>query len=790
MDVNGVFSTTYRFFSRRRRSLLAGTVVLLLASVLGFQGVRMEENIESMLPDDDSSVSVDFRLLQRAPMLRKVVIDLEARDEAGRVLLGESADRLADSLSSPLFNRVVTGPAGLGGERLLPWLSEALPSLFTDGDLSRLATDLDEGGVGERLSESYRQLLSPEGWALKGLIRKDPLALHKLSLEKMGHVNLIPKVRLEGGHFVSADGRHSLLIAETPVAITDSAGAGKLLAEFEEAAGKLPPSIKATLVSGHRYTLANAEAIKKDLLVILSASSLAILALFLLYLRHWRAIFVFLIPFSVLCLAAVAVSLVYPSVSAVTIGFGAVLLGISVDYALHTYFALRQGGAEPDKIVGEVARPVVFGGLTTVAAFAVLLFSDLPGQRQLAVFAIVGLTVSLLLSLVVLPHLVPATQGPDRAPEDASSSANRGRRPILLVWGLLLVLSLWQGSSLHFNGDLRTLSLVPDELAAAEAQLGETWGDLRGKALIFSEGESLQSALAANDRLFESLSASLPAGQIVSLAPLFPSEATQSANRARWHGYWQGEAGARAKRQLSQKAETLGFSAAAFTPFLEGLGQSPPPVTAEALTAAGLGELLQAMILEEEGMVRILSMVPDTAEVAAIVEEGEKADPAWRLVSQSRFRQEVGRAIGRDFFQFIALASLAVTLLLVWLFRSPGKVLLALVPVGTGLAVMFGAMGALGLDFTLFNVVATILVIGLGVDYGIFMVCKLAQGMNRSVDRAVLVSGLTTLAGFGALVLARHPALHSIGVTVLLGIGAAIPAALLVIPALHRGGVK
>jgi predicted RND superfamily exporter protein len=54
------------------------------------------------------------------------------------------------------------------------------------------------------------------------------------------------------------------------------------------------------------------------------------------------------------------------------------------------------------------------------------------------------------------------------------------------------------------------------------------------------------------------------------------------------------------------------------------------------------------------------------------------------------------------------------------------------------------------------------------------------------VDRAVLVSGLTTLAGFGALVLARHPALHSIGVTVLLGIGAAIPAALLVIPALSR----
>ena len=58
--------------------------------------------------------------------------------------------------------------------------------------------------------------------------------------------------------------------------------------------------------------------------------------------------------------------------------------------------------------------------------------------------------------------------------------------------------------------------------------------------------------------------------------------------------------------------------------------------------------------------------------------------------------------------------------------------------------------------------------------------------MEPETARAVLLAGLTTLAGFGALVLARHPALHSIGLTVLLGIGAAMPTALLVIPALRR----
>jgi len=66
------------------------------------------------------------------------------------------------------------------------------------------------------------------------------------------------------------------------------------------------------------------------------------------------------------------------------------------------------------------------------------------------------------------------------------------------------------------------------------------------------------------------------------------------------------------------------------------------------------------------------------------------------------------------------------------------------------------------------------------------VVCKISEGSNHATEKAVFVSGLTTLAGFGALVMARHPALHSIGVTVLLGIGAAIPSALFVIPALYQ----
>ena len=205
-------------------------------------------------------------------------------------------------------------------------------------------------------------------------------------------------------------------------------------------------------------------------------------------------------------------------------------------------------------------------------------------------------------------------------------------------------------------------------------------------------------------------------------------------------------------------------------------------MTLASLKAAGLGSLVEALVVPEGEKMRLLTLAPATPRVAELL----KADgPAGvRLVSQGRFREEISGAIGRDFKSFLLGATLVNVLLLVLLYRRPLKILVSALPVATGLLGMFGIMAATGTAFNLFNVIAAILVIGLGVDYGIFMVCRVFEGHQRGVDRAVLASGLTTLAGFGALVLARHPALHSIGLSVLLGIGVAIPTALLVIPAL------
>jgi len=784
-----LFSLLYNFFSRHRIVLYAVTLAIVGGSMAAFTRVDLQENIQSMLPDDHSDVAIQFRLLEHAPFARKVFVNLNGPPGTSSRDLIEAGDRLAKSMNPPIFSHVVSSPLLGSGMGTFSWLMKVLPNLVTPQDMLKIETRLTPEKIRTRLSEIYDQLLSPEGWWMKHLVQSDPLGLRSIVLEKLRFLNLVPGIRVEENHFLSADGRNVLLIADTPVAITDANGCRVLMKTFNELVRNLVPhQIEVSLISAHRYTLANAETMKRDLFVVLSISGAGILGLFFLFLRSWRALFLFLVPVSVLCIATVGVSLVFEEVSAVTIGFGSVLLGISVDFATHIYFALRSRGHKPAKVLTEVSQPVLFGGLTTMGAFSVLLFSSVPGQRQLAVFSITGMAASLILSLIVFPHLITPSARKDRLLEPQ----NYRRWPpssswILGIWGGVLALCLWQTATLRFQGDLRSLNLVPEEIRRAEMNFQEAWGNFRARALIFAEGSDLQTALKANDDLFAHFAPKAVSREVVSLAPIFPPAQRQSESRQRWAAFWSEKRRSWLRDQLEREGARQGFSQNAFAPFFEWLGDSPAPITLEALRQCGLGELVDTMIFEKGNKTQILTLVPDAPEMAGVMDQLDGRSKGLRFLSQRRFSELLSSTISRDFTGFIGKASLVILVFLSILFRDPKKIFYALVPVLTGLIFMFGLMGALGWEFNLFNIVATILVIGLGVDYGIFMVSKISQGYDHGTAQAVLVSGLTTLAGFGALVLAKHPALHSIGVTVLLGIGIAIPSALLVIPALYRG---
>jgi predicted RND superfamily exporter protein len=131
----------------------------------------------------------------------------------------------------------------------------------------------------------------------------------------------------------------------------------------------------------------------------------------------------------------------------------------------------------------------------------------------------------------------------------------------------------------------------------------------------------------------------------------------------------------------------------------------------------------------------------------------------------------------------------AIALMVLFHFRGIGSVILALLPVGIGVIWLTGLMGWLGIPVNLANIMTQPLVIGIGVTNGIQILNRFAEErtpniLARSTGKAVLVSGLTAIAGFGSLIIAKDRGIHSLGCVMAVGIAACMIAGLTLLPAL------
>jgi uncharacterized protein len=136
---------------------------------------------------------------------------------------------------------------------------------------------------------------------------------------------------------------------------------------------------------------------------------------------------------------------------------------------------------------------------------------------------------------------------------------------------------------------------------------------------------------------------------------------------------------------------------------------------------------------------------------------------------------------------YYALAAIVVMVLVH--FRSVTSLLLALLPVAIGSIWMGGIMGFFNIPFNPANIMTLPLVIGIGVTNGIHILNRFAEDRDpgilaKSTGKAVFISGLNTIAGFGSLILAQHQGIRSLGYVMSTGVAMCMIASLTFLPAL------
>jgi len=135
------------------------------------------------------------------------------------------------------------------------------------------------------------------------------------------------------------------------------------------------------------------------------------------------------------------------------------------------------------------------------------------------------------------------------------------------------------------------------------------------------------------------------------------------------------------------------------------------------------------------------------------------------------------------------LAIIAVFLVLLLDFRSLKYALVGMVPLIFGAIWMTGLMEISGLKFTMMNILAVPLIIGIGIDDGVHILhrWKIEKNLDivyRSTGKAILLTSLTTMLGFGSLWFATYRGLGSMGIALFIGVGTCFLATLFIIPAI------
>jgi hypothetical protein len=178
----------------------------------------------------------------------------------------------------------------------------------------------------------------------------------------------------------------------------------------------------------------------------------------------------------------------------------------------------------------------------------------------------------------------------------------------------------------------------------------------------------------------------------------------------------------------------------------------------------------------------------------------------WQRENQKEFIEQVGEVypnvtgtpvqlyhytelLKRSYEQAAQYSLIAIILLVLFHFRSALCVALALMPVGVGFLWLGAIMVAFDIPLNPANIMTLPLVIGIGVTNGIHILNRFAEEQTpnilaRSTGKAVLVSGLTTIAGFGSLTLAKHQGIQSLGYVMSIGLTTCMLAGLTALPAL------
>lgn len=656
---------------------------------------------------------------------------------------------------------------------------------FANEDPAALEEQLSDAGLERAAGELVEQLRLPTASLIKQIAPQDPLLLYPAHLRRLEQARAGP-LDVVDDRFVTEDGRAVLFLASVHSPFDSKSQRplqDALVERFAELDGEAQADgddLTLTQSGVNRFALRAEEQIRGDITRISTISMIGVILMFLILFRSPRLIVLAMLPLLAGVMTATGIGLlIFGELHGLTLAFGASLIGVCIDYPIHlfTHHALYRGSDRRAMVAG--VRPgLLLGALTTVAGFVGMGWAAFPGIREIAAFASLGILAALATTLWVLPSLLPNETKPVRSQrwlmkraERLVAAMSRSRRVLVALPLAALVIMAIGLPQLEYEDDVSALTESEPDLMAEENEVRSLVSRMDAGRMIVALGDDDEQALIRNDEVHRRLTEAMAAGELAefrSLHTFLWSQRLQAENRERF-----------CEREdlpgaLDRAFVGEGLRAGSFEPFAKDIANlckgEPSDLDWSTLAASPMGPALSSMRVELGRQVAVLTLVRGVEDLGQLRKRMAGMDDV--LVFDQR--SLMAELYGRHRSQTIELVGLGLLAVMAILFARHGQLrptLAAFTPAILAAGMTLALLVLFGHAITLLHVVALVLVLSMGVDYGVFL--TESRGDPREVAATVvslLACCLSTVLSFGLLGMSGNPALQAIGLTTGLGV--------------------
>lgn len=820
-----IFTRLYIWFRSHKTVFWITLVLSVLSMCLMASRIEFEENVTSFFPSSKNSSHL-ADVYSHLKVSDKIVVMFTPSEEDDN-LLSEASRRLGELLADSEDKDLIDSYMGEVGQadisEMMTFILSHLPCLMDDSDFRRLE-ELDRpSAVDSAIMNDYVNLISPAGFAMKDYILADPLAIGNSVLGRTAELNPVSEYKVRSGHVFTPDGKTMLTFIEPAFPSGETAHNDDLVNLIDNALDTLAeefPSISLHYFGGPVMSVYNARQIKRDTYST-SIVALVIIVLFILAVfKRKRSVFLILCPVLYGALFALALSwLIQGSISGIAVGAGAAIMGVALSYSIHL-LAHQNHVHTVEQLMDELCSPMIIGSVTTIGAFAGLLFTSSKLLQDFGLFASLTLLGTMIFCLVFLPQFLTAQADLRegrilRGIEKFSSYPFHKNKWLVCALIILTVVCTYMSTKVGFDSDMMDLTYWEPKLKEAETILsgktgvnaeagvavgvgkpvaeesesgekslaGVTEGvQVNEKSVMFvSVGKTAGEAFAAQKKTLAQLDSLKAKGLIHSYSDggsFVRSQEEQQANLAKWQAWWTEDRVARLKSEVAEAAVKYGFREDSFDAALTFLVNNCG--TIDYFSGEGIPEAVSAWLGSSDDLKMLITRVGLDESLLDQV-YGTFSDRADLVIfDQAYFANQAAKSINDDFYLILFISSFLIFFVLWVSYGRLELALLSFLPMAVGWLIITGIMGILGVQFNIVNIILSTFIFGMGDDFSIFILegllhkYKTGRELLNSHKTAIFFSSFTMIVGIGALIFAKHPALHSIALITILGMIAVV----------------